>query len=509
MRTIFNKAVTATTLCALLVLGVSISASAAMASTTAPGQAVSSHVARPSSSTNRANGPGTGRPHIFPAVHLENRIGKNTTGQLSSSANASTDSGGNLIYSGGPVQHDPTFYAIFWLPAGASYEPNLVNGDSAYENLMARYLQDAGNTNLSNLASQYYDTTSGYPNTIGPGARYGGAFIDTTPYPHSGSSSDPLFDSDIRAEANRALAANPQWTDGVNSTFFVFTGWGINNCTNGSETDCTPGIPSASGQGFCGYHSYFTDSNTNHAVYAYLPEDEYWNLNNIFSTGETCHSTSALPNANIYADNEFSALSHEQWESTTDPLLNAWRDSSGEEIGDKCTDSYGYQPYFGPSNYDVNGHLYYLQEEWSNAENACGGSDNGASGFLTGYGPFFDIVGTSTGTLNLAQTAFVPSVNVLGAPNPVIDWGDGTTSEPGSDTNCPPVLDQGNVFFACTLTGSHTYAFSPTTGYPQPFHVEITYYTGVAFSYTQSVYIELFAPPPTPLTITADNQTMT
>jgi hypothetical protein len=444
------------------------------------------------------------RPYIFPAANLKSGIGR-----LSSSANASGDSGGNLAYRGGPVQHDPVFYAVFWLPAGTNYEPGLVNGDTGYENLMSRYLQDAGSTNLANVVSQYYDTTSGYPNNIAPGTRFGGAYIDTAPYPRSGSSSDPLLDSDIRAEVNRALAANPLWTDGVNSTFFVFTGWGINNCMSSSETSCTPGIPSSTG--YCGYHNYFTDARSNGAVYAYLPEDEYWNLNNVLTTGEGCHTTNALPNGDIYADNEFDSLTHEQWEATTDPIPGSgWTDSIGNETADKCNDAYGYQPYFGPSNFDVNGHLYYLQEEWSNAENACGGSENGASGFLTAYGPYFDVVGTSTGTLNLAQTAFVPSVNVLGAPNPVIDWGDGTTSEPGGDTDCPPVLDQGNLYFACTLTGSHTYAFSPTTGYPQPFHVEITYYTGFAISYTQSVYIELFAPPPapTPLAITADNQTM-
>lgn len=33
--------------------------------------------------------------------------------------------------------------------------------------------------------------------------------------------------------------------------------------------------------------------------------------------------------------------SHEQMESATDPLLNAWLDSQGQEIGDKCNFTFG------------------------------------------------------------------------------------------------------------------------------------------------------------------------
>jgi hypothetical protein len=106
-----------------------------------------------------------------------------------------------------------------------------------------------------------------------------------------------------------------------------------------------------------------------------MPEDEYFNAADFFSNGEGCSSTGALPNGDIYADNEFSDLSHELWESATDPEPDSgWTDSSGMEVADKCQGNWGYQPYFGPSNVDVNGHLYDLQQEWSNADGGCAGA---------------------------------------------------------------------------------------------------------------------------------------
>ena len=56
---------------------------------------------------------------------------------------------------------------------------------------------------------------------------------------------------------------------------------------------------------------------------------------------------------------------HETGEMLTNPDLNAWYDSSGQETGDKCA------WIFGPTNQyggDVtwNGHTYEVQKEWDN-----------------------------------------------------------------------------------------------------------------------------------------------
>ncbi len=447
---------------------------------------------------------GAGRVHGLGARHaqvLPALTTKSATGAAATSVDAGSDPS-DLQYGGGPIQHHPTFYAVFWLPSGTNYEPGIINGNSGYEGLMERYLQDAGSTSMANVADQYYDTLSGYPENIGPGTQfgsmttYGGDWVDATPYPHSGSASDPLFDSDIQASVNRALAANPTWQDGVNSTIFVFTGYGINSCMTTSKSSCTGQIPSS--QGYCAYHDDFRDGKGSTAVYANMPEDEYFNAADIFTTGEACESTNALPNGDIYADNELPILSHELWESATDPEpASGWTDSSGMEIGDKCQSNWGYQPYFGPSNVDVNGHLYYLQQEWSNADGGCAGAPTPGGGFYLNYGPYVATAGASTGTLDLGETVFIPSVNVILTPNPSVNWGDGSSNQPSGDTGCG----------ICNLTSSHTYAYDPSATYPKTYQVTVTYNTGCCISYSQSFHIVVFGPQP--LTITANNQTMT
>ena len=418
--------------------------------------------------SSKARGLNVGHAHIFPAWSHK----KETLAASTSPAGSSTD---NLINRGGSVQHNPTFYAIFWLPSGNHFEPGIINGDSGYENLMERYLKDADQINLANVIAQYYDS-SGY---ILPNYQHGGDWTDTTAYPHSGSTSDPLQDSDYQAAVNRALAANSSWKDGVNSTFFVFTGSGIQSCLDSSN--CTPGV-NASG-GYCGYHSNFTDASGNTAIYANLPDDESLGLS---SQGEGCSHTGALPNGDIYADAVFTTVSHEQYEAETDPLPGSgWTDASGNEIGDKCNSDYGAEPYFGPSNFNVSGDLYVLQQEWSNVDSACKGSASGAAGYWATYGPFLATDASSTGTITLALTTQPPSIDVALTPNPTVDWGDGSSSSASVGTPCA----------YCTLSGSHSYAQAGT------YVATVTYNTGCCISYSTSLHIIVIAAPkPVPTT---------
>jgi hypothetical protein len=60
-----------------------------------------------------------------------------------------------------------------------------------------------------------------------------------------------------------------------------------------------------------------------------------------------------------------STLSHELSETLTDPHLDAWFNSSGEEIGDICRETYG-SHVMNPNAID-----YTIQEEWMNSLGAC------------------------------------------------------------------------------------------------------------------------------------------
>ena len=75
----------------------------------------------------------------------------------------------------------------------------------------------------------------------------------------------------------------------------------------------------------------------------------------------------AVPHGNVAIDAELSVTSHEHFETITDPFLNAWYDSAGEENGDKC--AWYFNPYDFSGNQVLNvmnGRRYILQDEFSN-----------------------------------------------------------------------------------------------------------------------------------------------
>ena len=108
---------------------------------------------------------------------------------------------------------------------------------------------------------------------------------------------------------------------------------------------------------FCAWHSHGTSSGVDIAV-AYMPN----------TTGVAGCDPGNLYNANSYSQGTRSLAnvsSHEFMESITDKDINAWYDSSGSEIGDKCAWMFS-----APVPLS-NGSKWQLQEEWSNAMKGC------------------------------------------------------------------------------------------------------------------------------------------
>jgi hypothetical protein len=238
--------------------------------------------------------------------------------------------GENLSYGGGPVMTGTgQVYVIFWEPNGSTVSPN-------YNSLILRYFGDVGSSGLYANNSQYTDTTGAAPSN----AVLAGSWVDTSAYPSS-----TLQDSDVQNEVSNAQNANG-WTSDITHVFFVFTAQNETICS-GFECSFTT---------FCGYHSTFgTDS-----IYAVVP----------YIGGVQGCDTSSSPNNDNDADSAINVTSHEQMEAATDPLLNAWTDSSGQEIGDKCNFTFGPAASDG-SDVNWNGNPYLVQEEWDNAQNDC------------------------------------------------------------------------------------------------------------------------------------------
>ncbi len=284
----------------------------------------------------------------------------------------------NLAPGSGPTMHTMNAHLIFW-------DPNN-NIPASYKNILAQYFTDVGGTPFYNIVTQYYDTVSGTTN-IQNVVTYGGSWTDTAnPYPHAGTTADPLLDSDIQDEVDAAISANG-WATGLGNMFFVYTEKGIESCTDGTHTSCTPGFANPPNKnGYCAYHYNF-NSGANERIYANMPYGGTW-------TGSGyCLNNNGYPNGSYRndEDTEISVTSHEQIEAMTDPEPNSnWTDGSCGtktnplpcgEIGDKCAYDFSLvTPSADGSDMTLHGHHYNVQPEWSNAQfTALGTAQSGCA----------------------------------------------------------------------------------------------------------------------------------
>ncbi|HEY1348029.1 MAG TPA: hypothetical protein VGF67_00215 [Ktedonobacteraceae bacterium] len=240
--------------------------------------------------------------------------------------------GGNLSYHGGPVQAGTAhLFAIFWQPTN--------NVSSGYHSLIQRFFTDIGGSTLYRNNTQYTQTGGGAPTS----ATLSGTFTDTLAYPES-----PLLDIDLQHEVTRAQGING-WTSATNNIFFVFLQRGENLCFDSSHSQCASNT-------FCAYHDFFGSR----TIYAAMP----------YAASFSCRASGQTEPNHDDADLTINVASHEEIEAATDPLLNAWFDSVGNEIGDKCNFN------FGPTNAQggditINGHPYEVQKEWDNRVGGC------------------------------------------------------------------------------------------------------------------------------------------
>jgi len=109
-----------------------------------------------------------------------------------------------------------------------------------------------------------------------------------------------------------------------------------------------------------------------------------------------------------WADATISVLSHEHNETITDPVGNAWHDTSGSENGDKCAWNFGAalgSTSLGQYNQQIGTGKYYLQQEWSNASNSC----------VLAYAPLPAISSFTPGSGASNTTVTISGANFTGA----------------------------------------------------------------------------------------------
>jgi hypothetical protein len=278
-----------------------------------------------------------------------------------------------VTYHGGPVTHGITTFAVFWDPAGVF--------PTSTEQLVAGYLagsaHDSGGTqNVFSVAAQYTDGagSAGYSQT------YGGAFVDRDPYPTSGdcttttaSASTCLNGSQTLSELEGFIAAN-SLPVGLSDVYILLTPDTVVTCVDGGE-ECST-------NSYCSLHSYATVGSST-LLYIEIPFTLLDSASDAKSCQDDGNAQVQAPNADpSLGDVALKSLSHEELETISDPLLNAWYDANGNEIADLCNglawSPDAFLPLEGGSaaagtlyNQTIAGAHYYLQGAWSDEAGGC------------------------------------------------------------------------------------------------------------------------------------------
>jgi PKD domain len=272
----------------------------------------------------------------------------------------------NLDYNGGPVMASNTNYAVYWRPSGAPAYP------SDYQPGINQYLTDlahdsGGHENTDSVSTQYNDAAGDFASYS---SRFGGALIDTDPYPANGCKQATicLTDAQLRSELSKYTSANHLPRD-LAHEYILLTPPGVEDCFEASGLECSAGSKRPT---YCAYHGNVPGAE-GQLIYA---NDPYVSGNFLCEDGNH-------PNGTTSDGALEGGLSHEHNESITDPEPNnAWTDfgGSGGENGDKCrtgveTSEFGTPLGKAPNgakyNQLINGRFYWYQQEWSNQSNRC------------------------------------------------------------------------------------------------------------------------------------------
>ncbi len=280
---------------------------------------------------------------------------------VASASAVAAQAGSAITYEGGPVLNANRTHVIFWDPAGSG-----LRFDPGYTALVQQFLADVAAD--SHMTSNEYAVTGEYADSAGPAAyasTYGGSVLDTDVLPVNGCTepvqtgpgwSDCVTDAQLQDELEHVLRAD-RLPAGGDNIYLIVTPNGLGSCEDAGSSACALGGPET---GYCGYHSS-TDAGTLYAVIPYNAVPGH------------CQPSNPRPNAST-ADPALSTISHEQAETITDPLGNAWISANGDEIGDVCLSDFG--PALGGSgasawDESINGHHYWLQELYGRVQGGC------------------------------------------------------------------------------------------------------------------------------------------
>lgn len=288
---------------------------------------------------------------------------------------------------GNPVVSASRVYAVYWDP-GDRY-----HGD--WQQVIDGFLRNLGSA--SGALSAVFSVDGQYTDAAGGHAAYdtsfGGAYTDTSAYPSAGCT-DPqplvegdavtcLTDAQIRAQLQSFVASHSLPT-GMGAIYYVLTPPGVTACLGegGASGHCSDyeGEPSAANPSyatsFCSYHSYIEGGGEpggpETVLYGVVPwtagglgdfhlaaanrtaaydcQAGGWEPAPEVAEKQEAQPTQQEPNqVGLGPDGSYDTgladlivgqMAVEQQNIVTDPLLNAWRTSSGMEATDECRNTF-------------------------------------------------------------------------------------------------------------------------------------------------------------------------
>lgn len=270
------------------------------------------------------------------------------------SPNNAPDSGAprfpaDLEYLGGHIVTSMQHVAIYMNPNGACTIASCWGDPEGF-------LSDLGKSDFIHVVDQYTGSTADDRYTVANTH----VMIDYKP------NAAPFTDAQMLAVVH-AVAAFLGTPDGYSNEFHVFLPPGQDECFNlGYKVCYSPDDPKTFF--FCAYHGSATFSDSvGHVLYSVEP----------FQDNFGCSSRPGTPNGQL-ADSTNNVLSHEVFETITDPDISAWinvldNGIFGEEIGDECSflEFTANGVFFDPSDVTLNGKSYVAQPEYNNAQHAC------------------------------------------------------------------------------------------------------------------------------------------
>ena len=238
-------------------------------------------------------------------------------------------SGNGISYHGGPVMLNTVNVYIIWYGNWS--------GNSA-TTILPALASSIGGSSYEHINTTYYNGSSQHVSGL---VNYGGAVYD------SYSRGTSLADSDIQTIVSAQISAG-HLPKNTNAVYFVMTSADVNE----SSGFCTQ---------YCGWHTQGTISGS---------DIKYSFVGNPDRCPSACEAQTTGPNGNAGADGMASIFSHELEEAISDPDLNAWYDSRGEENADKCAWTFGTEstaPNGAKYNISLGGREYLIQRNWVNA----------------------------------------------------------------------------------------------------------------------------------------------